>query len=85
MEQQDRKHPASHTKEQPGEIVDQGLERDSCCQGLRKAGVETLPCGTQVKWVRTVGLDELRWSDVFRQLVGEFKVDFATTLNYRPQ
>ena len=27
----------------------------------------------------------LRWSDVFRQLVGEFKVDSATTLNYRPQ
>lgn len=27
----------------------------------------------------------MRWSDVFRPLVGEIKVDSATTLNYRPQ
>ena len=27
----------------------------------------------------------LRWSDMFRPLAGEFKVDSATTLNYGPQ
>ena len=29
--------------------------------------------------------NQLRWSGLFRQLVGEFKVDSATTLNHRPQ
>ena len=32
-----------------------------------------------------VGCCTLRWSEVFRQLVGEFKVYSATALNDRPQ
>ena len=42
---------------------------------------DPLPMPRQV----TARLRLVGWSGLFRQLVGEFKVDSATSLNYRPR
>ena len=64
-------------------------ELDEADEALREHEYHRLLAATAAAQERLAqarpGGRELRWSDVFRPLVGEFKVDSATTLNYRPQ
>ena len=56
------------------------------CNGIYPLAEAVTASRASVTRVFMVSLPcEMRWSDVFRPLVGEFKVDSATALTYRPR
>ena len=69
---------------EPDPVLLEKAQANPRWQGVRWASVDEILSDDAISMV-CIETDPLRWSGLFRQLVGRFKVDSATPLNYRPR